>query len=186
MLLLPSLRGGEWNTEPEWHLERSARTMLDFSVKIQQRWLNMAVQNRWQYYEDMTKDFMRGIHVQMSLRKPQTNLMATKTTSLAGFWFSKFAKIVIKEMSMALNDQDECSDWSRGNARVGYCQSCRLADRLLTLILPDPIKHVELQKQFLRLSKMFPCWTQTTFFWHGILSPDQGFIIENSLKTLMS
>ena len=72
MLLLPSLRGGEWNTEPEWHLERSARTMLDFSVKIQQRWLNMAVQNRWQYYEDMTKDFMRGIHVQMSLRKPQT------------------------------------------------------------------------------------------------------------------
>ena len=33
MLLLPSLRGGEWNTEPEWHLERSARTMLDISVK---------------------------------------------------------------------------------------------------------------------------------------------------------
>ena len=87
MLLLPSLRGGEWNTEPEWHLERSARTMLDFSVKIQQRWLNMAVQNGWQYYEDMTKDFMRGIHVQMSLRKPQTYLMATETTSLAGFWF---------------------------------------------------------------------------------------------------
>ena len=97
MLLLPSLRGGEWNTEPEWHLERSARTMLDISVKIQQRWLNMAVQNWWWYYEDMTKDFMRGTHVQMSLRKPQTYLMAAKTTSLAGFWFSKFAKIVIKK-----------------------------------------------------------------------------------------